>query len=135
MKALTLWQPWATLVAIGAKTIETRSWHTNYRGTLAIHAGKATSELYLAGEWPAAKYLWRFGFRRLQFPVGEVIATCNLVDVFEFTEENWKSTSLANRHLGDCSPGRYGWRLKDIVELDKPIAATGKQRLWEWTPT
>jgi hypothetical protein len=40
MKALTLTQPWATLVAIGAKTIETRSWPTSYRGPLAIHAAK-----------------------------------------------------------------------------------------------
>lgn len=38
MKAITLTQPWATLVAIGAKRIETRSWRTNYRGPLAIHA-------------------------------------------------------------------------------------------------
>jgi len=40
MKALTLYQPWATLVAIGAKRIETRSWKTNYRGPLAIHVSK-----------------------------------------------------------------------------------------------
>ena len=40
MKVLTLTQPWATLVAIGAKHIETRSWATSYRGPLAIHAGK-----------------------------------------------------------------------------------------------
>ncbi len=40
MKALTLTQPWASLVAVGAKRIETRSWETNYRGTIAIHAAK-----------------------------------------------------------------------------------------------
>lgn len=39
MKALTLHQPWATLVALGIKTVETRSWYTPYRGPLAIHAG------------------------------------------------------------------------------------------------
>ena len=38
MKVLTLTQPWATLVAIGAKRIETRSWATKYRGPLLIHA-------------------------------------------------------------------------------------------------
>ncbi len=41
MKAISLLQPWATLVAIGAKRIETRSWATNYRGPLAIHASKS----------------------------------------------------------------------------------------------
>jgi hypothetical protein len=40
MKVITLTQPWATLVAIGAKKIETRSWETLYRGPLAIHAAK-----------------------------------------------------------------------------------------------
>lgn len=40
MKAISLWQPWATLVAIDAKRFETRSWKTNYRGLLAIHAAK-----------------------------------------------------------------------------------------------
>lgn len=39
MKAITLHQPWASLIALGVKTVETRSWNTNYRGTLAIHAG------------------------------------------------------------------------------------------------
>ncbi len=40
MKALTLWQPWATLVAMEVKKIETRCWTTKYRGELAIHAAK-----------------------------------------------------------------------------------------------
>ena len=40
MRILTLTQPWATLMAIGAKTIETRSWGTKYRGPVAIHASK-----------------------------------------------------------------------------------------------
>lgn len=39
MKALTLHQPWATLVAVGAKQVETRGWATRYRGPIAIHAG------------------------------------------------------------------------------------------------
>jgi len=40
MKAITLWQPWASLIACGAKKYETRSWYTNYRGKIAIHASK-----------------------------------------------------------------------------------------------
>ncbi len=45
MKALSLWQPWASLIALGVKTIETRSWATNYRGPLAIHAGLRRPEM------------------------------------------------------------------------------------------
>ncbi|KXG09931.1 hypothetical protein AT864_01491 [Anoxybacillus sp. P3H1B] len=40
MKAITIKQPWATLIALGEKKFETRSWKTNYRGKIAIHAGK-----------------------------------------------------------------------------------------------
>jgi hypothetical protein len=40
MKGLTLTQPWASLVALGAKKIETRPWSTSYRGSIAIHAAK-----------------------------------------------------------------------------------------------
>jgi hypothetical protein len=40
MKAITIIQPWATLIAFGEKEFETRSWATNYRGNLAIHAGR-----------------------------------------------------------------------------------------------
>ncbi len=47
MKALTLWQPWASLIAIGAKSIETRSWATPYRGRLAIHAAARKPEVWM----------------------------------------------------------------------------------------
>ena len=40
MKAITIWQPWAFLLAMGAKQYETRSWETAYRGPIAIHAAK-----------------------------------------------------------------------------------------------
>jgi hypothetical protein len=46
MKAITLYQPFAALIAIGAKRIETRSWNTNYRGPLAIHVSKRVPPEY-----------------------------------------------------------------------------------------
>jgi len=41
MKAITIHQPYASLIACGAKIYETRSWATKYRGKIAIHAGKS----------------------------------------------------------------------------------------------
>lgn len=38
--AISLWQPWASLMASGHKSIETRSWSTHLRGLVAIHAAK-----------------------------------------------------------------------------------------------
>lgn len=51
MKALTLYQPWASLIALGVKTVETRPWATKYRGPLAIHAGKVKPSLPETRGW------------------------------------------------------------------------------------
>ena len=59
MKVITLWQPWATLLAAGTKICETRSWKTNYRGEILIHAGKKSVlhgvRLMSPGAWRRAK--------------------------------------------------------------------------------
>lgn len=52
MKALTILQPWASLIAIEAKLIETRSWYTSHRGELAIHAGRSLAHWRLIWEEP-----------------------------------------------------------------------------------
>lgn len=84
MKALTLWQPWASLVAVGAKTIETRSWRTSYRGRLAIHAAKAASveagAFLLSHECWSALWPDRRALDAPHLVRGAVIATCELVD-------------------------------------------------------
>jgi len=56
LKALTLWQPWASLLAGGGKMFETRSWKTNYRGPVVIHAAKLSvrqvlKKCFPPGEW------------------------------------------------------------------------------------
>lgn len=89
MKTLSLTQPWATLVAIGAKQIETRSWGTRYRGPLAIHAsqgmpGWAEDACYEDPFWTVFWEHFPMELLRkpakLWFPRGQVIATCTLAD-------------------------------------------------------
>lgn len=82
MKALSLWQPWATLIAVGAKTFETRSWSTDYRGPLLIHASKNTDGLYAARTYPFRDALLKAGYERPDdLPLGICIALCDLVTV------------------------------------------------------
>lgn len=98
MRCITLHQPWASLVSIGAKTIETRSWSTGYRGRLAIHAAKVLPEYgrrecykepFLSGLLDAGlleNITHRIitdlselrGYRNL-LPLGAILCTCNLV--------------------------------------------------------
>lgn len=84
MKTLSLLQPWATLVAIRAKRIETCSWSTSYRGPLAIHASKrmpaASKELiYENPFWLALLDMWKDDPEK-ELPLGCVIATCELTN-------------------------------------------------------
>lgn len=80
IKALTLWQPWATLVAIGAKQIETRSWATAYRGPLAIHAAKHTPKeaADVAFALPVTEALRAHDYHPGRLPSGVVMAVCEL---------------------------------------------------------
>lgn len=87
MKALTLHQPWASLIALGVKTIETRSWSTSYRGPLAIHAAARKPTDVMVGEWESSDFGsagWEMRNpegRGVDLPFGAIIATCELVDV------------------------------------------------------
>lgn len=108
MKAITLTQPWATLVAIGTKQIETRSWATSYRGPLVIHAAKGygkggakehkalcgtepfCSVLNAACERHYAPYRDLKGIVEHPFmPLGAIVAICELVDCLP-TRQQWK---------------------------------------------
>ena len=150
MKAITLTQPWATLVAIGAKRIETRSWGTSYRGPIAIHAAKGfpgsakdlcSSRVFLrALGWPECpdkltqEWLDDNARRIKALPLGCVIATANLVHCMD--------TDLIRRYVqpfteqeesfGDYSPGRFGFLLDNVIPLAALVPVRGALGLWEW---
>jgi activating signal cointegrator 1 len=144
VRAISLWQPWATLVAIGAKRIETRSWSTQYRGPLAIHATKAfppIAQQYVETE-PFWSRLRAARCHQYNLPRGVIVATCRLVDVVRIraTEPRALSDgqpveiSLEELAFGDYKPGRYAWILGDVVRLEEPIPVRGGVGLWEWSP-
>lgn len=136
-------QPWATLVAIGENSIETRSWSTRYRGSLAIHSamGFPTDARELCGISPYREVLARAGYRHAaELPRGEIIAVATLSDVTRFDRSTVKDVrARASRgefppheaDFGDFSAGRYGWILENVVQLKEPIPAKGMLGLWE----
>lgn len=128
MKAITLTQPWASAVAVGIKCVETRSWSTNYRGPIAIHAAK-TMPGYAKD---FARAMLREG-RRLPnpLPIGQVIATANLVRV-EPTKDAAALLSRTELLFGDYTDGRYAWFLEDVKPLPEAIPAKGALGLWTW---
>jgi hypothetical protein len=128
MRALTLWAPWGTAMALGVKTIETRSWKTNYRGPVLIHQSKKPLCDCLAGV-PWRDRNWMLAdLKGAPIPLGAVVAVGTLVACIP-TEQ--LTPSFAARHWGDYSPGRFAWSFDDLRALPEPIYCPGAQGLWE----
>lgn len=149
MKAISLWQPWATFIASGAKKIETRSWATSYRGPIAIHAAKRKimKELRECAEYEEYRAALEVPIqeeeaetedalrRILKLPYGAIIAVATLKDCIRV--ENCNRTELhADRggwceyDLGNYASGRYGWLLENVRAIE-PIPYKGEQGLFE----
>lgn len=130
MKVVSLKQPWATLIALGEKSIETRSWATKYRGEIAIHASKTIDKKRF--EQPTFKrILKKHGITDIsQIPTGVILAVANLVDV-KATEDLKKTISRQEKILGIYTNGRVGWMLEDVQAVT-PIPTNGKLGVWEY---
>ena len=127
MKVLSLTEPYATLIRLGKKKIETRSFKTNYRGELYIHA----SSTKIPKEWKNNKELMNL-VKDSVLNFGYIILKCKLVDCVYMDEEfldKIKKDKLEYL-VGDYKPGRYAWILDDIEVLDKPIFAKVKLGIW-----
>jgi hypothetical protein len=125
IKALTLHQPWASLVG-KHKHYETRGKTTNYRGKIAIHAAirqemtdyqvNELSDL-LVGE---------------NIPFGAVVAIADLTDCIRMTEEFISQQSETELRCGLWEVGRYAWKLENVQFLPEPIPARGMPGLWDF---
>jgi activating signal cointegrator 1 len=136
MKALSLYQPWASLVIMGRKRIETRGWRTNYRGKLWIHASRSKKHLFRPSDittWPFNQYIQ--GPRDL--PLGEIIGSVDLVDCV--TSEHALTVLLQPREdeqaqeeyrFGDYSTGRFAFILEKAAALSVPVRCAGSLGIW-----
>lgn len=138
MKAITILQPWASLIACGAKQIETRSWATKYRGKIAIHAGRGIADIpdYLEEAIEGALFYCHEERFIEELPRGQVIAIANLVDCQLMTKELIQEKKRTVQGLNELAfgywePGRFAWILDNIRPIE-PVPAKGMQRLWEW---
>lgn len=124
MKAFTVYQPYAYAIVAGLKQYETRPRRTNVRGRVAVHAGKAKDVLI-----PRPVGLIIPKSTVLHY--GAVLGTVEIVDCIP-VEALIDKISEQERLLGDYTPGRFAWVLKNPVMFDKPIPARGFQGWWHW---
>ena len=140
--ALTLHQPWASLISEGLKTEETRSWPppASIIGTrIAIHAGKQKIDAdgryllnLLDDEGPA-------------LPMGVVVCTAMLAGTFQVlgVEQTTGAVRIVKGsdrgalqppyeadNYGDWSPGRWIWCLEDVRKMKHPVPTRGYQKVW-----
>lgn len=142
MKALTLWQPWASLIAIGEKKVETRYWSTKYRGELAIHAAAQLPPGWLGRSRYGQTFRQELGDVLMgkeinldsmiqKLPRGAVLCIVRLVDI---QTSDQAAGFLCERELifGNYESGRYAWFFELVEKFDEPIPAKGNRMLWNW---
>ncbi len=124
MKAITIWQPYAHAIRLGKKHYETRSWRTNYRGFIVVHAAKrciSTKEKSLIKKYriPESSLIY-----------GAPVAICKIEDCIKITPEFIKAQPEEEINFGDWKPGRFAWKLKLVRLLDNFRTIRGQQGLW-----
>ncbi len=128
MKAITIKQPFATLIALGYKEYEFRTWKTNYRGEILIHAAKSVD----------AEAMKRFERYNLTYPTGCIIAKAVLSDCYSVDELFRKKLQKENEYiyhgiLRDVQWTGYAFQLKNIKPIE-PVYVKGNLSLWEYQP-
>jgi hypothetical protein len=136
VKALTILQPWASLIVHGEKKIETRSWSTRHRGLLAIHAS-ARPPRWMDDLWNLSRFAHALRrhdiWHQDDLPLGAVVGVVDIVDIVDFTIHPM-GLDQQEATFGDYSHGRFGWVLKNPLAAD-PVPARGAQGLWNWDLT
>jgi hypothetical protein len=139
LKVISIIQPWATLIALGEKQFETRSWATKYRGELAVHATKKPNKK-ICGYEPFRSVLGKHGYTEHNLSTGVILATCKLANCVQVVDNQDTWAILANGaeiegneyRFGNFSEGRFAWQLSHVNQLEHYVAAKGKLGLWEY---
>ena len=143
MKALSLIQPYATLILLGYKQYETRSWSTKHRGTLAIHASagkKAWARKVCQEDMHIRQILSAHDLTFDTLPRAALLGICQVNHMLKIcapgaaeAEHEIEASNLRPVEVacGDYTPGRWAWALDKVLELPEPISQKGALSIWE----
>lgn len=130
IQAITLFNPWATLVALWMKQYETRRWSTGHRGPLAIHsAGKGSFHPAYMELPEIKKYAPDLKIEHLVF--GAVLAIVEMSDCIEIDPHFAQRISHMELAFGEWQPGRYAWQFDSVKKLREPLIIRGQQGMWK----
>lgn len=121
MKVLTIKEPWASLIVQGFKKYEFRSWKTNYRGKILIHAGLSKENIE------------KFINYNLDISSGEIIGEAYITDCILVDESLDKKLRNIDKNVyGNNHVGLYAFKLDRVVKYKKKIKVKGKLGLWNY---
>ncbi len=126
MKAITIKQPFATLIAENLKEYEFRTWKTKYRGEILIHAGKGVNK----------KAMEKFKHLNLEYPSGCIIAKATLTDCIPIDDKQRKILQEKNplvyeNIIKHTDWNGYGFKLENVQKIT-PLPVNGKLSLWDY---
>jgi activating signal cointegrator 1 len=140
MLAISLHQPWASMIAAGIKKFETRAYPPpksfEIGGWLAIHAAKKvlSDELRL---WSR-----KHNLDPDVMPYGTIVCVARITGAYQtgsngfvvdaLDNSKFLSHSITIDEFGDYSPGRWAWLLEDVIVPEQPIPERGHQKFWQW---
>ena len=116
IKCISIRQPWAWLVCVGAKEIENRGRSPTYRGVVAVHAGANTQGIQVLRNSDSSGLI---DFSRFSF--GAIIGTVELVNVV---------APPIRQVPNSWAVGPYCWVFKNPVLFDSPIPHKGRLSLY-----
>lgn len=133
MKALTVRQPWCWAIARGFKTVENRTWATQYRGPLAIHASQAwdthPDAIRIVKDTMRAQGIQPVGSIRDDYPLSRISVVVAVVDLVDIC-----SAGLGGEEC-ECglwaADGQAHWQLANACPLAEPVPAKGRLGLWD----
>lgn len=123
MKVLTIKQPWASLIVNGYKKYEFRTWKTNYRGKILIHAGLSLEKGYVD----------KFLDYNIDLPLGAIIGEAEIVDCILVDESFDKELRMIDSCIyGNNHVGCYAFKLDNVKIYEEMIPIKGKLGLWNY---
>lgn len=119
MKTLSIRQPWSNLILHGIKDIENRTWRTNYRGRILVHAPERVDE-GLSFTVSQSTSIYIYGELK-PFHTSAILGTVEIVDCVRGSNSIWAETDV------------WHWVLRDPVLFNEPILGIpGRLSLWDW---
>lgn len=140
VKAVSLWQPYASLIVHSHKFVETRSWAApkSLIGQRIAIASTKTVKPEQRAPFLDEKFARYYSLTDLpgleELPHGYVLGTALLYSCDPMTQEDLDD-GVTDEELtfGWWSLGRYAWRLRDAQAFSRPIPCRGAQGVWEWS--